>query len=1072
MRRRVWFVGAAVVLLIAVLGAGVLVIHGDDGPATTDSDELGRQTPVCGFEGRLASKITADRPSDADPVTVDRWDADTSEGHVERIFAAADQILLQRQGPSGQTVLDRHGDHGGRISSTSIDLDRDPREEPHSNGSPAVAPDGTVFVLDTYQGRRELLHYGADGRRLAAFEVPSSDETTGHPLDLQDVTWVPDLDDSPAVLVGEGQRTVHAFRPDGEYLGVLDEISGAVVGVVGQSVVVTLSTSGRTTLLEGTDLSTGQTVLHVPYSDADEESGRGTPPGLLRLHGIVPGPDEDGFLIASADGIAWVDGHGVRRGIWMNDTFDMTLWESGDIVERAGQYWILTRDGEGEHVITVDSERMRALLEAPVSPKASNEATLAQLGVGVGPVTDVSFNHFDPGRTPEVYLETAPGWGLLNGVPATLTVHYRVSGDPLLADPVAQSERTVAVPVDGGRVPLHLPQSRPGAYEISLWMTQENSDVPMSGSCLRYSISPADAPLELDALSDGAGWGGPEPLRGVELAQTLGIGSHRVQLDFGALVPRPAASPAAAGVQWSALPGAGDRASPRQAFAELRAAAELARNEHIDLIVQVGQNGDAERAAVDAGTWGGWSQVIVEAFATYAPEVTYWSAWNEPNLTFDDGAVYTERVEVPFAAAVHHAGTAGTVLAGNTLGFATDWWQQAASAGICDAADAVAVHPYTGWNRSWEEEGFAVDGSGFDALRAALGDGCAGVPLWDTESGWTSDGPAASWAQGQDIARKLLWYADEQVAGWTYFFSEGGWGENDLSWSLIQYESYVKPGALAFATVSRMLVDRARPTDVAMPIPYSYGMRLDGTDEDVVAVWTDSLRIGVSVRTDAQTLTVVDQYGGRSTPSPADGQVEITLTGSPQFLVLPRGATVELDALEPFGRDVLRGAEVDASSTHEDLDPQTITSGTPNPYRPWRSGRLAGGLDEQPQVDVLLEEATTIDRIAVTSGSIICCEAGLRDYTVSVRTTAGDWVVVAEVQDQFWDRIRLLQFDPVEVTGVRIEVPWSTVRGTRMLSANYTGFVGGLPPPFMGVQTESDYVVAIAAVAAWQPGDS
>ncbi|MEK8227867.1 hypothetical protein NKG05_19845 [Oerskovia sp. M15] len=67
----------------------------------------------------------------------------------------------------------------------------------------------------------------------------------------------------------------------------------------------------------------------------------------------------------------------------------------------------------------------------------------------------------------------------------------------------------------------------------------------------------ARAPLDLAGLTDGADWGGASVLRGVQLADQLGVGSYRWQLDFGAIVSDPAAAPSADGLAWDSLPSAG-----------------------------------------------------------------------------------------------------------------------------------------------------------------------------------------------------------------------------------------------------------------------------------------------------------------------------------------------------------------------------------------------------------------------------------------------------------------------------------------------------------------------------------
>ncbi|GAA3664760.1 hypothetical protein [Microbacterium marinilacus] len=1079
-RRPAILLGAAVGAAAIVVSVTAVVVGPRDpepttvaGPAPVGTDATG----VCGFPGERIGAITADRALDTEAVSPDGWDLPAG-APAFGLLATADSLVVVRADERGEMQLVRHDQAGRPLDTISYDLGAEASGAVHDNGSIAIADDGTVFAIDSYDGRRALTAIDAGGERTGSFPVPQSEETTGHPLDLRNVAWVAELDGAPAVLVGEGERTVHAFREDGEYLGVRDELASSQVAAIGASTVVevTPADSSGAAAIRAVDLTDGSTSLNVPFAT----QGDGSTPPLSSLRGVAPGPGGEGFLVASEIGIEWVDAVGVRRGFWPTGEAGLSLWEAGALIERDGTYWVLVRDGEVDRVLTLTSEQLTAALSAPVSLTAANEQTLARLGIGIGAGTDAPFDHFDAGVTPAVTLRAESGWGVRDETPdAHLEVRYTVSGDPLLADPVRQPERVAAIPSGGGRTPLELPEPRPGAYEVSLAVVDTRTDDVLSGSCLRYSIGAEGAELDLGGLADGADWGGPAPLRGVQLATALGVDSHRVQLDFGALVPDPTATPSADGIDWSALPGvqlaeAGNGADPMAAaFADLAAAARLAQEDDVDLVVQVGRGGEAELRAVDAGTWEGWVEVLVAEFARRAPGIAHWSPWNEPNLGGADGdgdvAEFVRAVEIPFADAAHRADPAATVLGGNTLGFAFDWWQEAVTTDVCAHIDAVAVHPYTGWNRSWEEEGFSADGAGFDELRAVLGPDCAALPLWDTESGWTSDGGAASWAQGAVVARKLLWYDHDDVAGWTYFFSEGGWGENGLSWSLVQHGSHVKPGALAFATVSRLIDgrDRGELLDVAHPL--AHAMRFGG-DTDLVAAWSDDARITVTATADAETLETVDVYGARGEVPLREGRAELTLTGSPLFLLAPAGAEISLEPSEPFDDDLLAGRAVTTSSTHVDADPQTITSGDVSPYRPWRSGRLPdGAVDDAPAVEIALSEPAELDRIAVATGSIVCCETGLRDYTLSVLTEDGEWRVVARQEDQFWERVALFEFEPVTATAVRLEVPWTTVRGTRVLDVNDTGFAGGLPPPFRGLQTESDFMVSVAAISAWGP---
>lgn len=1073
MRRRGWIALGAGAVAALVVTVTAVAIWPKPGPAPSHApfstpSAADAETPVCGFPGTLISQITADRPNDAEAFWPSGWDLTEVDGDVAGIAATADGVVIAERGDDDETRFARYDRSGTYLGTSSP-----------TRGGGIVADDGRIWTIDSEDGRRVLAVSSRDGVRQADYEVPHSGETTGGSDDLHDVTWVADVSGSPALLVSEGEHTVHVFREDGAYVGVRDDLPGSLFDAVGRSAVAgTSSVPGDdgVTSLQVADAATGALLFQAPFhTDEDEPSET---PSVLRFVGLVPGPDGDGFLVASAIGIEWLDSAGVRKGYWPTGAAGLDLWERGGIAERDGTYWILTPAEDGDRILTLDAGEMKAALAIPSDFTASNESTLARLGIGIGAVTHQEFNHFDAGDPPAVLLRAEQGWGERPGQSdEPLEARYTVRGDPLLADPVAQEERTVDVPFGGGETPLELPETRPGAYEVTVSLVDRDTGDILSGTCLRYSVGAPDASLGLADLPPGADWGGPDPLRGTQLASDLGIGSYRIQLSFSSLVPDPTATPSPDEVDWSALPGSdfGDDDSPPDdpeaaGFAEITESAALAAREGVDIVVQVGNNGDGEKAALDAQTWGGWVGVIVDAFERHAPEVTLWSAWNEPNAVFSP-ADFADRVEIPFADAVHAANPTAEVLGGNTLEFAFDWWRDYVGTGVCAKIDAVAVHPYTGWNRSWEEEGYAAEGGGYDELRSVLGDECGRLPLWDTETGWTADGEAAYWAQGANIARKLLWYSNEGISGWTYFYSEGGWGENNLSWSLVQDGSYVKPGGLAFASVSRLIAGRDRGEVVETGIPFAYAMRFAGST-DLVAAWTDEMRIDAVVTVDgaADSLTVVDEYGASDTIDLDDGRAQVVLTGSPRFFRAPAGSRISIEPVEAFGDDVLASRPVEASSTHGDSDAQVVTSGTVNPYRPWRSGRLAdGGLDENPSVEIPLATPTTLDRIAVASGSIACCEAGLRAYTVSIRDEAGEWHVVARQSDQFWERVAMFRFDPVVATAVRVEIPWTTIRGVRVLDVNYSGFAGGLPPPFMGLKTESDYIASIAAVSAWAP---
>lgn len=1063
-RRLLWVAGATVATAALAIGAlwafqppaaNTIAAPVDTGPVYSGS--TAGVTGVCGFDGPLGDKIVANRPANQSAPAPSGWtlSADADLGYL----AVTDDEVVVEQRSGDTTRFEHYGQDGTLRTTTTL--------AQSVAGRWTAASDGTVYVLDPSPDTPVVERVTRDGSTSKVARVaPSSGAPADGPRQL---VWVPEYRGGPALLLEAGGGRIQALRTDGESLGTVDDAAGALLGVTGGDTLVTAAatSSGDDLTLQAVDLSTGAVSLHAVVDTRATTAGdTSRTPSPSQLTSIVAGPDGDGFLAASRYSIQWMDGVGVRKGIVMDgqDGLDMSTLPA--LVEHGGRYWMLARDDDGKpRVVTMTADEMRTRMASPLSLTADSATETAQLGLGIGAVTHVAFNHFDAGTDPTVLLRTEDGWGGLDGVDRSrYEVRYRVNGDPTLADPVVQETRTAEIPWGGGETALELPATRPGAYQIDLTLVDPSDGSVRAGSCLHYSVGATGADLSLGTLAAGDEWGGAGPLRSVQLADRLGIGSARVQLDFGSLVTSPTASADARAIVWSALPGATDDAP----FDQLRQAATYAHDHGITLAVQVGAGGDAELAAIRAGTWAGWAEAIVAGLAAQAPGITTWEAFNEPNNAGLSASDYWKTVEIPFADAAHRAQPGAFVIAGNTLGFANDWWQTAAASGVCEHVDAIGVHPYTGWNRSWEEEGFDRPDSGYAALRTALGSACASLPVWDTESGWTADSMTAYWAQGSNVARKLLWYEQEGVAGWTYFFSEGGWGENDLSWSLIQYRAYVKPGALSYAAVSRLLAGRGTPETVTTGAPFTHVMRVPGDDTLVVA-WTDEARIDARVTTDAASVRVTDEYGAERTLDSSSGSAAVTLTATPQFFRVPAGNALTIDAADPLGPDVLRGAAVTATSTSPDADadPTVITSGTADPYRPWRSGDAPEGADDTPSVTVTLASPTTIDRIGVATGNISCCEAGLRGYTVSVQTSDGSWQSVAEPADQFWERTAIFAFPPVKAIAVRITAKWTTIRGVRMLDANYTSFSGGPPPPFMGVQTGTNYVMSVAAVSAW-----
>lgn len=802
-----------------------------------------------------------------------------------------------------------------------------------------------------------------------------------------------------------------------------------------------------------------------------EESDNGRPLVMDHPSGVAPAPDGDGFLVF---GPTWriveIGPDGVWRGVALSErgegsTFRMAAQSP---LRRVGDgYVFLSETAEGTVQLTrVTAPEMQALLDAPITWSTAVSAATDKLGFGAGLATDAVYDYFPDGEQPRVHATFDPWWGAVSG---DYELRYEVSGDPWAQPAIAPVSGTVALPADGGDVALDLPPARPGPYEVHATLVEKATGDARAATCLRYAVGAPGATFDPAGLADGADWGGAGPLRGVQLADELGLGVHRVQLDFAGMVPEDA-TPSVAALDLGAIPGAEDD----DPFAGLAAAAREAVDRGVLLYVQIGEQDDRAQRAVADGTWGAWVAAIVSAVHAGAPDVTLWAPWNEPNNTGISGADYARQILAPVADAVHRTDPRARVIGGNALNVVVPWYADAVAAGACASWDVVGIHPYTGFNRSWDEEGAQGPLGQIAELRDVLSACGDDVEVWNTESGWWSDGPANQWQQAYDVARTSLWQSALGVGAWMYFFSEGGWGEAENSWSLLQVRSYVKPGALAMATVGPLLEGRpaAQPAPVEDPTVRAVTVgAAPGTDEDpLLAVWTLDALTDVALLADADaTVTVTDVYGATRTVDVVGGEATtFRVTGSPQLLAAPASTGLRVAALDG-GADLLAGGTVTASSTSAG-DAAALVAPEGALATPWRAGpSTADGPDVRPWVRVDLAEPATLDRVVVESAGIRCCTAGLKDAVVEVEHD-GAWTEVGRVEGAFLERTHTVRFDPVEATAVRVTVPTTTQRDVTIPSANYGGQTGGLLPAWEPVHAEPTWPVSLVSLAAYGPG--
>ncbi|MEV7973352.1 discoidin domain-containing protein [Cellulomonas sp. NPDC089187] len=1098
---RRWGAVTGAVLLTAVLliGTGAVRWSGSDpgdGATVVEPPPAGEFTaPVCGVADpdRYAALAT-DSPVARVEALVPDLARDTGWGDdVPLALAAVGGRVATLGGEEGARMVARWTAAGAPLTTAQVG----------AAGSFALTEDGTV-----------LAPVGSD--TVGAWPVDEADPTATWQLPGEVtavVGWSAGTDALAAVVLADTDRVV-LLRADGTV-----DTGGPELDLGWYPRFFPLDDGGLAVLSDADERSTSITLTRYAPDGTpgltitgplSTESTNGRAAALDHPTGVVTAPDGGLLLSGPTWRLLEVDEDGVwwriaLSGQGQGSTF--TLADLSPMVrDDAGLLFVSPTD-DGWQLSQVADDQVDLLLDAPLVWDLNHSASTDRLGFGLGLSTPAVDDYFPDGMPPVVTVDVDPEWGRLAG---EYRLRYRVSGDPTLAaaatpaagagagyeagagttliepataptepgsgpapatadpgtTPAPAAELgtedvtgTVDLPAGGGSVPLDLPTARPGGYEVHAELIDADGTV-RTATCLRYAVGAPGAALDPAGLADGADWGGPGPLRGVQLADQLGIGSHRVQLDFGALVSDPSGPASAEHLDLSALPGA----TEDDPLSGLVAAASAATASGVQLIIQVGQGGEAEHAAVVAGTWGDWVAVIVRALRAAAPELGLWAPWNEPNNTgFGDGGDYARQVLAPFAAGVRTADPASRVVGGNALNVVVDWYRQLIEAGGCADLDVIGIHPYTGFNRSWQEEGTQGPLGQIAELRTALAaePECAGLSIWGTESGWWSDGPANTWQQAADVARTRLLMTTLGVDEWTYFFSEGGWGEGGFSWSLIQVGAFVKPAALAMSTVDRMLAGRGAPEAVDTGDGAVTALAYPG----LLALWTADAHTTVTVTTDRPTsATLIDVYGGSRALDLGPAGTDLPVSGSPTYLSTE--ATVTVSTAQPLLAPVnlLTGGTVTASSGD---DPTVLVSADGAQAEPWQAGaRTAQGPDVTPWVQVELAAPTELRRVTVVSAGIRCCTAGVRSYRVEVRTPEGDWQEVGGVSGAFWDRITAVDFAPVTATAIRVRVPSTVLRGVTVPDLVYSGQYGGLLPAWEPVSPTPTWPLALLQLSA------
>ena len=319
-----------------------------------------------------------------------------------------------------------------------------------------------------------------------------------------------------------------------------------------------------------------------------------------------------------------------------------------------------------------------------------------------------------------------------------------------------------------------------------------------------------------------------------------------------------------------------------------------------------------------------------------------------------------------------------------------------------------------------------------------------GKPLWFTEVGWWSDGDYNFLNQADTVARAMIWQKVLDIPVWNYFFDEGNWGNDGVSFSLIQRsttDDYVKPAALATMATSNQIAARPFVSIPSTGIPQTYEATF-GPDEaeqptgGVVVGRADHHRRGLGDRPGRRTVpvTVTDEYGHATTVSVNSGSVySLPISDQVTYVCYPVGDTLSVAPPQPYGTDLAAttGANHSSATASSGSAPAAIAGTTPGPG--WSSG-FGDSPRASPSPGRPGHHQPGGGRHPV-GGQHRHQRAQLRG--LGDEPTTG-WTDVATVTGQFRTHELQLVFAPVVGTAVRITVS----------EVNFGGYYGGAIPPF------------------------
>lgn len=334
------------------------------------------------------------------------------------------------------------------------------------------------------------------------------------------------------------------------------------------------------------------------------------------------------------------------------------------------------------------------------------------------------------------------------------------------------------------------------------------------------------------------------------------------------------------------------------------------------IITVVWNNRDYEdiwdRAIVTAAGRQAYANFVATLATRYAGKDIIWEIWNEPNLrsfwhenaenrsnTDAMAEEYTELVKVAVPA-MKAANPACRVVAGSISALWTDsfnWFDRCIEVGILTSGiDGISVHPY---GFRWPELALA---EGYAVIRQKMNaNGATTMPIITSEVGYPESWILERGVTAADVKNVQAWQFVRQhlvdaIAGLPVTI----WYElTDPSYGVLENNLTERPTFTAAQVLTTELAGYRFKNTFSMTSSLDYGAVFENTSGDQkLVVWTTpdktkpllerletphSVTLPLAI---SGNYEITDTFGNKTTVNSTDGNLQVTITGGPQYIPL------------------------------------------------------------------------------------------------------------------------------------------------------------------------------------------